>query len=445
MRETERLAEAISDLRYHNLPSDVVETAKVCLLDLFGVTLAGAHEPLVDILDIVLSGFGGEPQATLVGRGRKVSLLHAALVNGAAAHALDFDDMHLAMAGHPSAPVAPAALAVAEFQRRSGRDLLLAFAVGLEVECRLGEAVNPSHYDRGWHATGTLGHFGAAAAVASLLGLSPIQTSHALGLAGTQASGLKEVFGTMTKPFHAGRASADRLLAALLAAQEFTSAPNILEGERGFGRVLADKVDWDNLLSGWGDRFSLREILFKQYASAFCTQALVDGILTLRVRHGLSADAVVGIRVAVSRLSVENAPVGEPITGLEGKFSLTHAAAQALAEGHADEADFVDGKMANPLLASLRRRVQITTDANLGWPEATVEIQTTDGRCLVERVDLQAKAVDLAAKRSAVQAKFRNLTGSLLAPEHQSGILDFVDRLDGTDDLGPLFSLLERL
>ena len=215
MEVTKRLSEYIVNLKFSDLPRDVVKGAKLCFLDWLGVTLSGSKEPLTHILSAVAEEQGGKPQATLIGRKKKVSLLQAALINGGASHALDFDDVHLGMMGHPSAPVFPAILALGEWKKITGEQFISAFIAGFEAECRVSSIVYPEHYLCGWHATGTLGHFGAAAACANLLGLSPSQTVYALGIAGTQSSGIKQVFGTMCKPFHAGKAAMNGLLAAL--------------------------------------------------------------------------------------------------------------------------------------------------------------------------------------------------------------------------------------
>jgi len=232
MEITKALSEYIVKLKFSDLPKDVVEGAKLCFLDWLGVTLSGSKEPLTNILATVAEEQGGKPQATLIGRKKKASLLQAALINGAASHALDFDDVHLGMMGHPSAPVFPAILALGEWKKVSGEQFISAFIAGFEAECRVSSIVYPEHYLCGWHATGTLGHFGAAAACANLIGLTPSQTVYALGIAGTQASGIKQVFGTMCKPFHAGKAAMNGLLSALLAEKGLLPPPICWKGVR---------------------------------------------------------------------------------------------------------------------------------------------------------------------------------------------------------------------
>lgn len=440
---TQDLVDAVSGTTRKDLPDDVIATAKACLLDMLGVTLAGCRHPLVQILDEVVAGFGSATQATVIGRRCKASVPDAALINGAAAHALDFDDMHIASAMHPSGPVIAAALATAEYCERSGSDFLRAVALGLEVATRLGETVNPSHYERGWHATGTLGHFGAVTAASALRGLTATQMTAALGIAGTQAAGLKEVFGSMSKPLHAGHAARNGVMAAWLAARGFTSTGQILEGVRGFGQVMSENVAWPRLLDEWGVRWSLRKILYKPHASAFCSQALIEGVLGLRGKYQLTDRDVRAIRVAVSRESIENARIGEPASGLEGKFSLTHAAAQALAYGQATEMDFTDGRVAEPRLREIRKRVVVAMEKTLGWPEAIVEIDTMDGRTLREAVDLQDRTASAEQKWTVVQAKFRRLAAELLPTARSEALIRAVGALDDASNIGELITLAE--
>ena len=208
--------------------------ARQCVLDYYGVALAGADDPLVAMLLEEFAEAGGNPQASLIGHSARLPALPAALVNGAIGHALDYDDVNLAMPGHPSVAILPGLLALAEQRRSSGREVIAAFVAGYETACRIGSALRPGHYDLGFHATGTVGCFGAAAACARLLNLDAEATARALGIAGTQASGLKSQFGTMCKPFHAGKASQNGLLAARLAARGFSSRPDLVECEQGF-------------------------------------------------------------------------------------------------------------------------------------------------------------------------------------------------------------------
>ncbi len=443
-RWTEDLARTLDRTRTEDIPDDVLRTGKACLLDTLCVALAGCQEPLVDILDSVVSEFGRPEGATLIGRGRKAGAPDAALVNGAAAHALDFDDMHIASASHPSVPAISAALAVAEHVHASGAELLRAIVLGIETTVRIGESVNPAHYQRGWHATGTLGHFGAVVAAGTLMKLSPAQLTMAIGIAATQAAGLKQMFGTMAKPLHAGHAARDGVMAALLAARGFTSSAKSLEGTRGFGNVMSESADWTRLLDGWGSQWLMRRVLYKRYASSFCTQALIEGVIGLRRQHALTPDSVAAIRIAVSRQSMDNARIGEPATGMEGKFSLTHAAAQALAYGQATQSDFTDERAAEPLLRDLRGRTSISLGEGLGWAESSVEIETRDGRCLREDVDLHELTAGADDKWAVVEEKFRSVAKALLGGDRREALIEAVRSLERSRRIEPLMVLVAR-
>src|SRR3954454_24640364 len=231
---TRDLAARTSAVSYEALPENVRALARQCVLDYYGVALAGADDPLVAILLDELEEAGGNPQASLIGHPQRLPMLSAALVNGAIGHALDYDDVNLAMPGHPSVAILPGLIALAETRQSSGREVIAAFVAGYETACRIGSALRPGHYNLGFHATGTVGAFGAAATCARLLGLDAEATARALGIAGTQAAGLKSQFGTMCKPFHAGRAAQNGLLAARLAARGFSSRPDIIECAQGF-------------------------------------------------------------------------------------------------------------------------------------------------------------------------------------------------------------------
>jgi 2-methylcitrate dehydratase PrpD len=444
-RPTEALAQALAGTRFGDVPADVLLTGKACLLDTLCVALAGCREPLVDIVGGVVDEFGRDEGSTLIGRGRRAGAPDAALVNGAAAHALDFDDMHIASSSHPSVPVVCAALALAERGRASGRDVLRAVVLGIETTVRIGESVNPSHYQRGWHSTGTLGHFGAATAAGALLGLGAEPLTMALGIAATQASGLKQMFGTMAKPLHAGQAARDGVMAALLAERGFTSNPRALEGRAGFGVVTSDGADWSRLLEDWGREWSIRRVLYKCHASSFCTQALIEGVIGLRRRHGLAPDDVAAMRIAVSRQSIDNARIGEPATGMEGKFSLTHAAAQALVYGQATESDFTDERAREPGLAALRARTEISLGESLGWAESRVEIETRDGRVLREDVDLHERTADAQAKWTLAQNKFRSVTASRLGARRSEAVVGAVHEIDAAPNVEPLMALVAAL
>src|SRR5580765_3355288 len=294
MNTTSMLAEFVIKSRLEDCPEAALDGARRAILDCLGVMLAGSIEPAARILQQVARAEGGAPVATVVGTGRRTGAVWAALCNGTAAHALDFDDTNFALMGHPSAPVLAAALAAGELALADGRAVLHAFLVGFEVETTLAEVINPAHYAHGWHATCTLGTLGAAAAAARLLGLDGGQTRHALAVAASQSSGLKENFGTMTKPFHAGHAARSGVLAALMAREGWTASEQALEGPQGFFAVLgAGDLRLEHLATlGRPWKILTTGVAVKPYPSCACTHSIIDGARELRERHRFRPDDI---------------------------------------------------------------------------------------------------------------------------------------------------------
>src|SRR5579863_8352449 len=283
---TKVLANQASAVSYDALPEPVRALARQCVLDYFGVALAGAADPLAAILLDELAEAGGAAQASVIGHKARLPALSAALVNGAIGHALDYDDVNLAMPGHPSVAILPGLLALAEDRHSSGREIIAAFVAGYETACRIGMALKPGRYDRGFHATGTVGAFGAAAACARLLGLDAEATARALGIAGTQAAGLKSQFGTMCKPFHAGKAAQNGLLAARLAARGFSSRPDLVECEQGFALTHGPDFRPEAALADPAGGFHIFANLFKYHAACYLTHGPIECARAIRQQAG---------------------------------------------------------------------------------------------------------------------------------------------------------------
>ena len=436
---TRALVRAVRGVRYEELPPDVIFLARQCLLDWMGVTLAGHNEPLTRMLRDEVTEQGGQPQATLVGSGERVSTQQAALINGAASHALDFDDVAWMMSGHPTVPVAPALLALAEWHGSPAQDVIAAFVAGFEMECRVGALVLPGHYRTGWHATGTLGTFGASAACAHLLGLDEEQWLHAMGIAGAQAAGLKSMFGTMTKPFHAGKASANGLLAATLAARGFTSNPAVLETPQGFGATQTDTFNPEAALDGLGESFAIRTVLFKYHAACYGTHELIEGVLRLREGHGVQPADVEQIRLTVPAGNMTMCNILEPSTALEGKFSMRFTAAMALVDGDLSETAFTDEVVGRPDLVAVRDRVHVEPGEEVVGG-TRVEMVLANGTALTESVDLTIPETDLERQWERLVAKFRSLAGPVLGDEGAEGLLAAVSSLESQPSVGELLT-----
>src|SRR5438874_6299714 len=289
---TQTLAAQASAVTYEALPEPVRELARQCVLDYYGVALAGADDPLATILVDELAEAGGAAQASVIGHNARLPALSAALVNGTAGHALDYDDVNMAMPGHPSVAILPGLLALAELRRSSGREVIAAFVAGYETACRIGSALRPGHYNLGFHATGTVGAFGAAAACARLLGLDAEATARALGIAGTQAGGLKSQFGTMCKPFHAGKASQNGLLAARLAARGFSSRPDLVECEQGFALTHGPDFRPEAALAEPPNGFHIFANLFKHHAACYLTHGPIESGRVVREQHNVSPEQI---------------------------------------------------------------------------------------------------------------------------------------------------------
>src|SRR5215210_1355662 len=295
MEVTRTLARFVVAHEASDLPQAVRHEAARSFLNWVGCAVGASRHETVECALAALKEFSGPAQATVLGRTERLDIMQAALMNGITSHTFDFDDTHLKTVIHPSGPVASAILALAERSPVSGHAFLHAFVLGVEVECRIGNSVYPEHYDVGWHITGTAGVFGAAAAAGKLLGLDEQQMIWALGIAATQSSGLREMFGTMCKPFHPGNAARNGLLAALLAQQNFTSSNAGLEAKRGFGHVLSTKFDPEKITDRLGETWEISLNTYKPFACGIVIHPIIDACIELRNEHRLQADGIESI------------------------------------------------------------------------------------------------------------------------------------------------------
>jgi len=436
---TARLARFLADSRPGDVPPAVRHEAKRALLNFLGCALGGCREQPIERALAALSPYAGAPRATLLGRSERLDALHAALINAMSANVLDFDDTHLATVIHPGAPVAAALLALAEQRPASGEQLLHAFVLGVEAECRVGNAVSPGHYERGWHISGTCGVFGAAAAAGKLLGLDAQRMTWALGLAATQGAGLVEMLGSMAKSFHLGAAARNGLAAALLAENNFTAAERAIEGERGFGRVLGENPDFSAITGGLGQTWELTQNAYKPYACGVVVHPVIDGCLEVRRRY--SPEATGRIMIRVNPLAVERADRKAPRDGQEAKLSLQHGAAVALLHGAAGVAQFSDACVAEPALAALRNRIEIEEDPAVARDEAFVTLRMKDSMIYVSHVQHALGSVERPMTDADLEAKFRDLA-ALGAPEvDASRLIDAVWSLDAAADAATLVRL----
>jgi 2-methylcitrate dehydratase PrpD len=440
---TQALAHRIATLRYEDLPADVITIAKHCILDWIAVAVQGTREPLLTILAEQVAAEGGRECATLIGRNRSASPRQAALVNGAASHALDYDDVNIRMMGHPTSPVLPAALALAESRSASGRDLIASFVAGYETACEIGEIVSPSHYARGFHVTGTVGTFGAAAACAHLSRLDGNAVAMALGIAGTQAAGLKSMFGTMCKPLHAGKASESGLLAAELAARGFDSRADVLECANGFVATHADGARSLHQFSSGSSKYHIVDNLFKYHACCHQTHAAIEALRALQIEHGFSSSEIVQVTLRHDAGADAICNIARPNTGLEIKFSLRMVAALALAGVDTSAVDsFSDVNARDPGLQALRDRVEVTFARDWPLTRSEVTVQLADGRVLKGDHDSGAPEKDLGKQQIKLLAKFRSLVGPVFGLHQADDIAASILSLEQQADLKSLTSRL---
>lgn len=442
---TRILAQQASAVSYDALPENVRELARQCVLDYYGVALAGAGDPLVSLLLDELAEAGGTAQASLIGRSPRLPALSAALVNGAAGHALDYDDVNLAMPGHPSVAILPALLALAEQRQCSGREVIAAFVAGYETACRIGAALRPGHYDLGFHATGTVGCFGAAAACARLLDLDTEATARALGIAGTQASGLKSQFGTMCKPFHAGKASQNGLLAARLASRGFSSRPDLVECEQGFSLTHGPDFRPEAARADPPGGFHILANLFKYHAACYLTHGPIETARTVRDRHGVVPEQIARVTLRLDRSCDRVCNIPSPTDGLEAKFSLRQTVAMALAGiDTASLAAYSPATANDPRLVALRDKIALDFQDN--WPQAAAEIEVvlTDGGVLRASHDAGIPSADIAAQGERLGEKFDALTEPVLGAARARELRRAIEGFDALADSGEVGRLATR-
>lgn len=359
---TQLLAEWASNLQYSDLPEPVIEAAVKSFYNWYGCAIAGSNHEAVTTTKKALWPFFGKKTSTLIGLGSQADAQHAALINGISSHVHDYDDTHLETIIHPTAPVASAALAYADITSdASGKDLILAIVAGIEAECKLGLAVWPTHYDVGWHITSTVGAIGAAVAVGKLAKLTSEQMRDAIGVAATQVTGLREMFGSHTKAFHAGRAAQNGLVAALMAKEGFTSSSTSLEGKRGWVNVVSTENKLDEVFATLSKEWETEKNAFKPFPCGIVIHPVIDACIQLGKEikeKGKSVDDIESVKLDVHRLVLELTGKKKPKDGLEGKFSVYHGAAIGLVIGKASPAEYEDSLVQDPRIIRIRDKVE---------------------------------------------------------------------------------------
>lgn len=446
---TAAIAEFLHTTEYDDIPTEVVGKAKQHILDCVGVTLAGSTAPIGRIVREHLVEQGGSEHATVIGLALRTTPPLAAWANGTLGHALDYDDNSIdnPIAIHPTVVALPTVLSLGETRRTDGRDAIAALVLGIEVASTLGRSMTPRDF-RVWHGTGTLGTLASATAAAKLLNLTPRQIRHALGIAASTAAGLVANFGTMTKPFHAGHAGRNGMVAALLAQKGFTSAPDILEIHGGFGDALAKTYDFDGIRNRLGDPWEIANpgIHIKRYPSCMATHHAIDAILTLRGDHRIDPRDVDGVSVGTRRNVAHTLTHTAPTTALEAKFSMQFCMAIALLEGSVTLAEFRDEVVRDPQVQKLGSKVTLKTDPEIeatGRMAARVTITTTTGLKLTRLVEHAKGSRHNPLTWDDVSAKYATCAVHALAPERVEALADVIWRLDEIGDLNTVMALTQ--
>ncbi len=414
---TAQLAEFVTTHPSRGWSDEVEHQAHRTFANWVGCAIGPSGEDAVEAALTAVHELQPAQQASLLGRAEKVDIASAALINGISSHTWDFDDTHLKTIIHPAGPVAPAALALAEHLQLSGRELVDALVLGVEVACRVGNAIYPDHYDRGWHITGTTGMLGSAAACARLLGLDTARTQMALGLAASQPTGLREQFGTMTKPFHPGGAARVGLMSALMAKHGFTASKRALEAPRGLLQVYSAKTDWREITDGLGQSWEIALNTYKPFACGIVIHPAIDGCVQLREQHGVKADQVARLQLKVHSLVLELTGKKTPATGLESKFSVYHSCAVGLLYGRAGEHEYTDEVVGRPEVLALRAKVEAVVDDRIDEAAAELLLTTTDGREIALRVDSAVGSLERPMSDAQLRAKFVGQSEPVLGAE----------------------------
>jgi 2-methylcitrate dehydratase PrpD len=423
MGATRDLAAYVVSARHESIPDDVRHEAHRALLNYVGCAVGGAREPAVDIAIRALAPYSGAPTAQVLARSERFDPLHASLMNGISSHVHDYDDTTPKNYIHPSSPVASALFAYASTQSVSGSDFLLAFVLGFEAESRVGNAVYPAHYDAGWHITGTAGVFGAAAAIGKLLSLPEQNMVWAIGLAATQAAGLREMFGSMGKAFHPGRSAQSGYLAALLARDGFTSGEQGIEGPRGFAPVQSSAYDLTKVTDRIGIHFDLRENTYKPFPCGIVIHPTIDACIQISRSHAIQPKQVAAVRLRVAPLVVDLCNKKQISVGLEGKFSVFHAAAIGLVRGKAGLREFTDEAVNDPDVKAVREKVVATADPSIAEDAVHVEVELASGERISQHVDHAIGNLGRPMTDRELEEKFRDQAALVLPAQQVSELI----------------------
>ena len=435
---TRTLAHYLVTAKYDDLPENVRKEGVRTLLNWVGVAIGGSHHQTVDIAVSALQPFSGPPQASLFGRKERFDIMNAAFINGVSSHIFDYDDTHLKTIIHPAGPVASAILAYSEMQPVSGKDFLNALVLGVETECRIGNAVYPNHYDVGWHITGTAGVFGSAAAIGKLMNLNEQQMVWAIGLAASQPVGLRESFGSMNKSFNPGRAAANGIFAAVLAAKNYTSSDQMLEAKRGWANTISTKQDYNEITGDLGKRYEAALNTYKPFACGIVMHPAIDAAIQLRNENKLTADQIDHVDLKVHPLVLELTGKTAPHDGLESKFSIYHAVAVAIVEGAGGEKQFSDRAATDPTIVALRAKVKPVVTPGITPAQVDMTIVTKDGRTLHKYIQHAIGSVEVPMTDKQLETKFADLAEGVIPADQARKVMDLCWKVETLSNAGDI-------
>jgi 2-methylcitrate dehydratase PrpD len=445
------LAKRIVSMRYEDLPAEAVRWAKISFIDTIGCAFAGIDEPCSQIARRVLTTGRSGGDSLVWGTALRTAALDAAAINGTTSHALDYDDCNNALAGHPSAVLLPAAMALGEHLGASGRDVVLAYVTGFETQGKVSHAVHLHHYEKGWHPTATLGIFGAAAVSAKLLKLDAAQTATALAIAASLSSGIKANFGTMTKPLHAGECTRNGLYAALLAKEGFTACPEVFEHKHGFFEVYngAGNYDAAKALAGWASPLEILSpgVGLKQYPCCGSTHSAIDAMLVLRERHKLTPDNVAKIESITHDRALAHTDRADPRSVLDAKFSVQYCVARALMHGdvsfeHFEGTAFADAGVQKLLKRIVARPHDYQPKGMYEHFQGEVVVTTTDGQRFSARVDQPLRGPQNSAPPDRLKQKFDDCAARALTPSAIIQVYETLDRFETLTNVRELTNLM---
>jgi len=438
MFETKTLASYIVSSRIDKIPDDVIHEAKRSILNWVGCAVGGSGEPAVETAIRALLPFSGKPEARLIARPERFDPLYASVINGISGHVYEYDDTTPMNYIHPTPPVASALFAYSSAHATTGRDFLHAFLMGFEAEERVGNAVYPAHYNAGWHITATAGVFGAAAAVGKLLDLSTQEMIWAMGLAATQASGIREMFGSMAKSFHAGHAARNGYLSAVLAKSGFTAGEHAIEGARGFAAVMASEYDLSKVTAGLGEDFQIRYNTYKPYPCGIVVQPAIDGCIELHRKHHPAPESIKAVRVRVAPLVLDLCNKRDITRGLDSKYSIYHAAAIGLVRGKAGLQEFTDEAVNDPQIKRVRELVSAVADPSVTEDQSRIEVELVNGETMTHFVEESLGNVRRPLSDAQLEDKFRDQAVPKLGREQVAKLIELCWRFDALENVNTL-------